>query len=172
MLLGLGVLPELVDTQLERIVSGAAEADRNPDVVEKWVMARCNVADSREAAIEELKPSLAAVAHHSLQFSMAEKGVPDEYVEPLETLLDRYESDEHNVPGGVNRALLDELDLTDYLVDRYAVVGTPDDCITRLSQLREHDGIDGVFLAPPSDRRGKVIERIGSEVFPELPSGA
>lgn len=167
-LLGLGVLPELIDSQLDRVAAGAESARRDLDDVETWVMARCNVADTRDAAIDELKPSLAAVAHHSLQFSMEEKGVPEEYIEPLETLLERYESDEHNVPGGVNRTLLDELDVTEYLVDRYAVVGTPGDCIEQLAALQEHDAIDGVFLAPPSDRRGEVIRRLGEDVLPEI----
>lgn len=165
---GTGILPEIIDDQIERVREGARDAGRDPDEVEIWVMARCNVDDDRETAIDELKPMLAAHAHHSLGYSMEGKRVPEEYVEPIEALIESYNSKEHGLEGGANRDLLDELELTDYLVDRFGVVGTPEDCLERLREMEAIDNLDGIHLVPSTGIKRKVITSFGEQVLPHM----
>ncbi len=166
--LGTGILPELIAEQVERVNEGAHRAGRSPEEVDKWVLARCNVMNDRADAIEKLKSSLAGVAHHSLQFSMEGKSVPDEYREPLETLISKYNTDAGTLPGSPNAELLDQLDLTEYLANRYGVVGTPDDCIRKMEEIHNTGLVDGVFLSAAPGRKREVIQLFGTEVLPSI----
>lgn len=166
--LGTGILPNLIAEQVERVNEGARRAGRSPEEVGKWVLARCNVMAEREEAIDKLKSSLAGVVHHSLQFTMEGKSVPEEYREQLETLIANYDDNAGTSPGSPNGELLDELGLTEYVAKRYGVVGTPADCIEKIEEIENTRHIDGVFLSAAPGRKREVIEMFGSEVLPSI----
>jgi 5,10-methylenetetrahydromethanopterin reductase len=88
-LVGLGNLPEVIETAVELVNEDARAAGRTPADVETWVLAKVNVAEGYEEAVDGIKMALAASAHHSLQFTMANKGVPDEHRAALEELVRR-----------------------------------------------------------------------------------
>lgn len=164
--IGTGILPELIEQQVERVEEGRKAAGRNPDDVKIWVLARSNVDDERKTAVDELKPSLAGVAHHSLQFTMKGKGVHEEYREPLKELIENYNSDQHGQPKSTNKELVENLDLTEYLASRYGVVGTPEDCLEKLESIEQTGLVDGVFLSAPSGKKEEYISKFGTEVLP------
>lgn len=166
-LMGLGLTPELIEKQVERINEGAASIGRDPDSVEKWVVARCNIDDDREQAIDDVRGSLASVAHHSLKFSLEGKFVPEQYHEAIQQItgqnLSRNRESKYQ-----SHELISELGLRDYLAERYGVVGTPEDCIEKITKIQETGLVDGMMVSAPIGRKRNVISRFGNEVLPEL----
>lgn len=165
-MIGTGLFPELIEDSLEHVREGAREAGRDPEAIETWLFAKANVADDRATAVDEIRMALAASANHAFRHTLEGKMVPDEYRDPIRELRDRYVSHEHEQTGEtVNRRLPDELGLTDYLADRFAVVGTPDDCRAKLDEIASVDGLDGVLLTALSEDERGLVERMGRDVL-------
>lgn len=165
-MIGTGLFPELIEDSLEHVREGAREAGRNPDDLETWLFAKANVADERETAVEEIKMALAASANHAFSHTLEGKMVPDEHVDAIERLKDEYVSHEHEQPGEThNKQLVEELGLTDYLADRFAVVGTPADCRAKLDEIESVDGLDGVLLTALSEDERGLVSRLGRDVL-------
>lgn len=166
-LMGLGLTPELIEKQVERINAGAESAGRDPSDVQKWVVGRCNIDDDREQAIDDLRGSLASVAHHSLKFSLEGKFVPEQYHEPIQQItgqnLSRNRESKYS-----SHELITELGLRDYLAERYGIVGTPEDCIEKITRIKDSGLVDGMMISAPIGRKGTVIERFGKEVLPNV----
>lgn len=169
-LIGTGLLPEVLEEQISHVHEGARAVNRDPSGIEVWVMGRSNIADSKTDALEPIKSSLAGAANHALRFTMEGKRVPEEYTDAFNELLSRYDTSHHSEPGtSPNAALLDELGLTEYVADRWGVVGTPQEYIEKLETVDSIEGIDGVFLTTPTDQTRRVMRRIGDDVIPSLP---
>ena len=64
----------------------------------------------------------------------------------IRALRDGYKTSEHNViEKGHNAALVDEYGLRDYLAERFAIVGTPEECRKRLEDM-EKMGVTGLRI--------------------------
>lgn len=165
-MIGTGLFPELIADSIEQVNEGAREAGRDPAEVETWIFAKANVADERETAVDEIKMALAASANHAFRHTLEGKSVPEEYRDPIRELRKRYVSHEHEQLGETtNRRLPDELGLTDYLADRFAVVGSPADCRAKLTKIESVDGLDGVLLTALSEDETGLVSRFGREVL-------
>jgi 5,10-methylenetetrahydromethanopterin reductase len=127
-----GVLPEIVRDSIEQVRAGAREAGRDPEAVEMWWWPDVNIAPSRREAIEEIKMSLAAAGNHLSRFTTEGKHVPPELLPRIRALGERYTYADHVQPGSANARLIEALGLVDYLAGRFAVAGTPADCIRAL----------------------------------------
>jgi 5,10-methylenetetrahydromethanopterin reductase len=165
-IVGLGVSPEVRETAVSAIEAGARAAGRDPDDIENWYFVQANIADDAATALDEIRGALAGVAHHSLQFSLEGKAVPERYREPVRELVERYDSAAHQQDGtGSNEDLVGELGLTDYLADRYAVAGTRDQVAARLSDLEQAGNVDGLLLTEHTDEPPSVLSWIGEELL-------
>lgn len=168
-IVGLGLLPEVIEGAVEMINEGARQAGRDPDEVEKWFLAQVNIAESHQTAVDEIKMALAASAHHSLQFTMEGKNVPEEREEELRELVQRYDPRKHEETGETtNRQLVEELGLTDYLADRYAIVGTVEDCIEKIRSIEETNNVDGIVMPLHREADRDLLSRLGTEVLPHV----
>jgi 5,10-methylenetetrahydromethanopterin reductase len=164
---GLGKTPAVVEAATERIDAGARAAGRDPGTVERYVYVDANVRDDRERALAEMTHSLAASAHHALQFTFEGKAVPPELADDLRRLVEGYDSTVHGRPDrDANRRLVDDLGLRGYLADRFAVAGTPADCRDQLEAIADTGAVDGVLLAVHTGRNHAVLERFAGEVIP------
>jgi 5,10-methylenetetrahydromethanopterin reductase len=162
-----GTDPAILTESLQAVHRGAREAGRDPADVEVWVFVKLGIADTREQAVEAIKMSLAASVNHAFRQSLEGKHVPDEHVPAIRELIRRYRTAAHVKADGANHSLTDELGLTDYLADRFGVVGTPQECLGRIRTL-ESAGVHGVvFGAFGRDPLG-LVRRFGEEVLPEL----
>lgn len=132
-----GLFPEIIRDSIERVHRGACEAGRDPASIDLWWFPLANVAADRRMAIDEITMSLAPAGTHLAHAGSEGKHVPPELVARLEELDRRYHYDEHDVPAGANRHLVEELGLVDYLADRYAIAGTPAECITKIKTAVE-----------------------------------
>ena len=131
-IVGLGLTPDVIRLSLAAIERGARAAGRRLANVDVWWFAKTNVADTREAAVAPIAMALAASANHAFRFTLEGKGVPPELHDRIKGLQREYEPHHHEIPGAGNAGLIDRWGLTEFLVDRFAIAGTPDDCATQI----------------------------------------
>jgi 5,10-methylenetetrahydromethanopterin reductase len=129
---GLGLTPEVIALSLGAIEEGARAAGRRLDDVDVWWFAKTHLADTRAAALEPIKMALAASANHAFRFTLEGKGVPADLHEKIRALQREYNAHHHEIAGAANASLPDRWGLTEFLADRFAIAGTPADCVTQL----------------------------------------
>jgi 5,10-methylenetetrahydromethanopterin reductase len=133
-IVGLGLTPDVIALSQEAIERGARAAGRALADVDVWWFAKTSLADRRADAIEPIKMALAASANHAFRFTLVGKGVPPHLHEKIKALQREYNAHHHELPGAANASLPDRWGLTEFLVDRFAIAGTPEDCIAQLSR--------------------------------------
>jgi 5,10-methylenetetrahydromethanopterin reductase len=133
-IVGLGLTPEVIRLSLAAIERGARAAGRTLDDVDVWWFAKTSLADRRNEAIEPIKMALAASANHAFRFTLDSKGVPVDLHERIRALQREYNAHHHEIPGAANASLPDRFGLTEFLVDRFAIAGTPADCVAQISR--------------------------------------
>ena len=131
-IVGLGLTPEVIHLSLAAIERGARAAGRTLADVDVWWLAKTNLADTREAAVAPIKMALAASANHAFRFTLEGKGVPAELHAPIRGLQRDYDAHHHEIAGAGNAGLTDRWGLTDFLVDRFAIAGTPAECAAQI----------------------------------------
>jgi 5,10-methylenetetrahydromethanopterin reductase len=163
---GLGLTPEVIALSLAAIERGARAAGRTLDDLDVWWFAKTSLADTRAAAIEPIRMALAASANHAFRPTLEGKGVPPDLHEKIRALQREYNAHHHEIAGAANASLPDRWDLTEFLVDRFAVAGTPADCV---AQLRRAMGagarqflITGFVPDPPAFMRRWMKEVAGA----------
>lgn len=132
-----GLLPEIVRDSIEHVRAGARQAGRDPEAIDMWWWPDVNIAATRREAVDEIKMSLAAAGNHLSRFTTEGKHIPPELVPKVQALGARYTFTDHVMPGSANCRLIEELGLVDYLADRFAAAGTPEDCIRKLERAAE-----------------------------------
>ena len=163
-----GLTKDVLADTVSRIREGESAAGRPEGSAEVWAFAKCNISDKREDAVDEIKMALAASGHHAFRFTLDGKNVPEELVEAVMALQGEYVATEHEQLGETrNSALSDELGLTDFLADRFAVVGTPDECLQKVRQIQE-SGVDRLLILAISSDSDNIIRRFGQEVIARL----
>jgi 5,10-methylenetetrahydromethanopterin reductase len=162
-----GTDPVIIADSLRLLHEGAAEAGRDPDDIDVWLFLKAGIGDTHEEAVDGIKMGLAGSAHHAFRFTLEGKHVPDALAPAVKELVHRYETQAHEVWDGANRHLTDELGLTDYLADRFGVIGTPNECIERLRAVQAA-GIDNVLIAALGPDPLGVVRRFGHDVMPAI----
>jgi 5,10-methylenetetrahydromethanopterin reductase len=157
--------PEIVVESVAAVHEGAREAGRDPAEVDVWVFIKLGIADTREEAVDGIKMSLAASVNHAFRHGLEGKHVPPEYIPAIRELIARYQTQAHVKADGANHSLTDELGLTDYLADRFGVVGTPEECVARIRSLGEV-GVDGVIFGVFGRDPLGLVRRFGTEILP------
>ncbi len=135
-IVGLGLTPDVIALSLAAIERGARAAGRTLADVDVWWFAKTNVADTHDEAVLPIKMALAASANHAFRFTVEGKGVPAELHEPIKGLQREYNAHHHEIDGGGNTGLTDRWELTEFLVDRFAIAGTPSECVAQIDRAR------------------------------------
>jgi alkanesulfonate monooxygenase SsuD/methylene tetrahydromethanopterin reductase-like flavin-dependent oxidoreductase (luciferase family) len=144
MICGAGRDPVAVGTLAE-----AAGEETGPTTA-AWASVRLAVAP-RPADVPELRkrllPRAISAARFNFGTSFAGKNVPAAYHDVLATRFASYDFAWHGQAGSTPTARMfaDRPDIEDYLLDRFAVVGTAETCRARLVELHRH--VDGIFLS-------------------------
>ncbi len=129
---GMGLTPEVIRLSLEAIERGARASGRTLADLDVWWFAKTNLADRRQDAIAPITMALAASANHAFRFTLDGKGVPADLHERIRCLQREYDAHHHEIAGAGNAGLTDRWGLTEFLVDRFAIAGTPDDCAAQI----------------------------------------
>ena len=145
-----GTSPEVVTSARQAVVDGASAAGRDPGEVDFWVMTRASVGSTAEDAYAPIKANLASAGSHGLRSAAQLATVPEAFVDAVRELQRRYDQSEHVKWDGANARLVDELGITPYLAERFAIAGTPGHVCERFDDLAEL-GVDRV-LVPAVDR--------------------
>lgn len=132
-----GLLPAIIKDSIAQVQVGCDRAGRKLADIDMWWLPITNVSESRERAIHEIAPTLASAGSHLSRFTTEGKHIPPDLLEGIKALGRRYRSDQHDKPNSTNRALISELGLQDYLVQRFAIAGQAEDCIRKLEQAIE-----------------------------------
>ncbi|PKB67612.1 MAG: hypothetical protein BZY81_04220 [SAR202 cluster bacterium Io17-Chloro-G4] len=163
-----GLSTEVIKESIAQIRQGEARAGKASGTTQVWAFAKCNIADERDQAVEEIKMALAASGHHAFRFTLDGKHVPEEFRESIAILQREYVPVEHEQLGRTRNAVLsDELGLTDYLADRFAVVGTPEECRAKVRSI-EAAGVDMLLITAIGPQPAEIIRRFGEDVIGQL----
>ena len=163
-----GLTPEILEDTVAHVRAGEWHAGKPLGDTEIWAFAKCNISDDHDAAIDEIKMALAASAHHAFRFTLEGKHVPEELHEAMMAIQGEYVPAEHEQVGDTrNAAITDEFGVTDYLADRFAVAGTPEECRAKVSQI-QGSGVDVLQITAISHDPGDIIRRFGEDVISHL----
>lgn len=167
---GSGLTPEVVAETLTTIEAGARSGGRELDDLDIWWDTRSGIAPTHSGALHRAKESLASVGNHAFRDGFAGKHVPEELHDRLRAYQGRFDYAKKGT-SAQNSPLMDELGLTDYFVERFGVVGTPDEFVARLRRLYAI-GVRQVSLATHDRGLAGVpgsLDLIGEHVLPRLP---
>ncbi|MBI2867996.1 MAG: LLM class flavin-dependent oxidoreductase [Chloroflexi bacterium] len=166
--IGSGLLTEVVADAKEAIHQGAREAGRDPESLDLWWHARGNIERDRRKAVEALMSQLASIANHATRFTLEGKRVPNELHGAFKELHRRYEYSQHTAmtARNPNAALLEEMGLSDYVAERWGLVGTADDIIERVNRLATY-GVKKLWLGGLM-RRPETSTMFGQQVLPHF----
>lgn len=168
-IVGTGVGEDVVRDAFSSIGEGTARAGRKVQDVDIWWALSAHVADTRKEALSMIRMLLAAKANHLARFPHQNKHVPLEYREALERIHREYNYLEHQKPGAgtTNARLVRESALESYLAERYAIVGTPDECVSTLRSL-ERSGVQKIWLNVHFEDKIGFIRRWSREVMARI----
>lgn len=153
--------------QSEAIVAdGAARTGRDPQSVEQWQIASLDCNEDAAAARAKAGAILAFMAGgYILNTSdLAQRGVPEHLREPLRELKRRYSTR----PGAADARLVDELGLFDYLAERFAIYGTPEQCLRQARAARDAGLKRVMFTVSLASDPVRTVELFGERVLPAL----
>jgi 5,10-methylenetetrahydromethanopterin reductase len=154
-----GVEPTVLGQSIEIVRDGARSMGRDPSEVEIWVMTRGAVRDTFEEAVADIEANVASGAR-----LLPLDTVPEELRPVILEMRSRYDDSRHVEVAGNNAQLARELGLTDYLIDRLSICGTPEMCREKVAAI-EHLGIDVLYFAGSVREPANLIRRMGTEVF-------
>ncbi|MEK7872487.1 MAG: LLM class flavin-dependent oxidoreductase [Chloroflexota bacterium] len=129
-IIGTGVLPEVVEDSLAELRAGAQEAGRRVEDIDVWWLVMGNLAEDDATALNDIKNSLVTYANLAFRFTTEGKRLPPEYEPAVRRIHAEYNAMEHAKFGPSHHAnLCDELGLTPYLRKRFSVCGSPKEFI-------------------------------------------
>lgn len=165
-ILGSGFWPERIQADLPYVAEGARVAGRGLADVELWVFGPGNAADTWQGAVDPLLAALADRGRHALGRPLPGGAAPPELVPALQRLAQEYRPHAHQ--GGadsVNGRLVAELGLTSFLASRFALAGTPEQCIAQARAVAA-TGVRGFMLTIVTPNALETIRTIGERVLP------
>jgi 5,10-methylenetetrahydromethanopterin reductase len=164
--IGSGLLPEVIEDSLRRVEAGARESGRTLDDLDIWWSARPSVARTAAQAIEEIKGSISSAGNHSMRFGFEGKNVPPDIAPRLKRFVEGYDTTQHQAAEGDNVRRMEEAGLTEYFFARWGVVGDPPAFAGRLRELQSL-GVEQLWFAWGAARLHH-FELLRDEVLPAL----
>jgi alkanesulfonate monooxygenase SsuD/methylene tetrahydromethanopterin reductase-like flavin-dependent oxidoreductase (luciferase family) len=141
-----------LDVPAVEFLRGHAAAAREDAArpLETWALVNAHLVEDEARAEEAREITLpVAVARFNFQRGFDGKNVPAAFEEPLTEQLAKYNFYRHAVTTKDNangRLLRGFPEIEDYVVDRFALVGTADQCRERLRAFVDASQVDGVWL--------------------------
>jgi 5,10-methylenetetrahydromethanopterin reductase len=161
-----GITADNLAQSEERVRKGAEYANCSLRDFETWQIASLDCNEDGAAARKTAGAILAFMAGgYILNTSdLSVQGVPETYHGAIRKLRERYSTR----PGEADAALVDELGLFDYLAGRFAIYGTPDQCIEQLSKARAAGLKRVMFTVSVASDPARTVELFGERVLPKF----
>jgi len=164
---GTGLLPEVIQGTIARIQAGAREAGRDSTDVDIWFTTRTSLDEDREKAVQNVKASVSSILNHSMRFGLEDKHVPEDLKSKIQTYVDGYELYDHVLQEGRNPKWMDQLGLTQYALERFALAGNAHDWIARIEQIAQA-GARKIWVslrADSMDRQTHYMRILGEQIM-------
>ena len=160
-ILGAGTTPEVIEWARGCIAEGEVRAGRAPGRTPVWVDLIVSVGEDRDTVRQAIRPRLCNRANHN--FRMGYHSVPEAHLPGVQAFREGY--DESDVGAKTRNAER----ITDYIIDRFAIVGTRADVVERFEMLHEM-GVERVIVAMPFglEERYQIVETLAREVLPRV----
>ena len=163
---GLGLEPEVLAVCLEHLRRGAERSGRSLEDLDIWAMARVNVGTDRGALIREIRMELASTAHHAFRFTLAGKQVPPAFHQAIRRVQSGYQPHQHEAHGeSPNARLIADPEFLEYMAQRFAILGTPEECADQIRRVGE-SGISNILFTGFVEERQALLRTLGDSVFP------
>src|SRR4030095_4033038 len=107
------------------------------------------VDDDGDLARRRVRSRMANRAHHNFRFTM--ETVPEGEAAGVKRFMDNFD---------ISKPIEERIDpdfVTDYLLERFTIAGTPEECIVKVRRL-ESDGIKRILLTPPNTIYDQVMD--------------
>src|SRR5438128_4684785 len=164
---GTVLLPEVIQGTIARIQAGAREAGRDPADVDIWFTTRTSLDEDSEKAVQNVKASVSSILNHSMRFGLEDKHVPEDLKSKIQTYVDGYELYDHVLQEGRNPKWMDQLGLTQYALERFALAGDAHDWIARIEQIAQA-GARKIWVslrADSMDRQTHYMRILGEQIM-------
>ncbi|MDP6364574.1 MAG: LLM class flavin-dependent oxidoreductase [Nitrospinota bacterium] len=155
-MVGSGVYEETVGWVMKHLGAGIANRDAGLGVLDIIFGAVVSVDRDGHAAREKVRSRVANRAHHN--FRMTLDSVPEEFRPEIQNLLDNFDVSNWRHPKHVPL-------ITDYILDRFTITGTPEDCVKRIKEVESY-GVKFIMIDPPSQDFDESLEMFAKEVLP------
>ncbi|MFQ5860337.1 MAG: LLM class flavin-dependent oxidoreductase [Dehalococcoidia bacterium] len=155
-IVGSGVYRETVDWATGNLRKGMETRDPPLGELDIIFGAMCSVDQDGHAAREKLRARVANRANHNFRRTL--ESVPPEHRAEVQRLLDNFDVSDWRSPKHIPL-------ITDYILDRFAITGTPEKCVERIRQLESY-GVQSIMIDPPSQDFDQSLELFAREVLP------
>ncbi len=158
-ILGTGFDFDVLEWAEARIAEGAKEAGRSLGDIDIMPAGMIVVDDDGDRARQRVRSRMANRAHHNFRFTM--ETVPESEVAGVKRFMDGFD---------ISKPIEERVDpdlVTDYLLQRFTIAGTPAQCIERVRQL-EAAGVKRLLLTPPNAVYDETMEAWGRRVLAAL----
>lgn len=155
-ILGTGFAKPVTDWARQRIAEGAKEAGRTLEEIDIMPAGMIVVDEDGDLARRRVRSRMANRAHHNFRFTM--ETVPEGEAAGVRRFMDNFD---------ISKPIEERIDpsfVTDYLLDRFTIAGTPQECIEKVKRL-ESDGIKRILLTPPNAIYDQVMDAWGERVI-------
>jgi 5,10-methylenetetrahydromethanopterin reductase len=155
-ILGTGFDMQVTDWARQRITEGSREAGRSQDEIDIMPAGMIVVDDDGDLARRRVRSRMANRAHHNFRFTM--ETVPEGEAAGIQRFMDNFD---------ISKPIEERVDpkfVTNYLLERFTIAGTPAECIDKVKRL-EADGIKRILLTPPNAIYDQVMETWSERVI-------
>ncbi|MGE5302529.1 MAG: LLM class flavin-dependent oxidoreductase [Alphaproteobacteria bacterium] len=143
----------------DKIRQGATEAGRNERDVAIVAAGMLCVRDDGNEARRIVRNRIANRAHHNFRFTF--DTVPPQELEGVKRFMDGFD---------VMKPMEERVDpdlVNDYLIHRFSIAGTPNECIGRIEEFQAA-GVEHLMLTPARKVYHESVDRFAKDVIPHF----
>ena len=155
-ILGTGFDKAVTEWARQRIAEGTKDAGRKLEEIDIMPAGMIVVDDDGDLARRRVRSRMANRAHHNFRFTM--ETVPEGESAGVQRFMDNFD---------ISKPIEERVDpsfVTNYLLERFTIAGTPRECINKVKRL-EAEGIKRILLTPPNAIYDQVMEAWGKQVI-------
>ena len=155
-ILGTGFDKSVTEWARQRIAEGTKDAGRKLDEIDIMPAGMIVVDENGDLARRRVRSRMANRAHHNFRFTM--ETVPEGEAAGVKLFMDNFD---------ISKPIEERIDpsfVTDYLLERFTIAGTPQECIAKVKRL-EAEGVKRILLTPPNAIYDQVMNAWGRQVI-------
>jgi len=158
-ILGTGFDLKVYNWAKEQIAEGARQAGRPESEIDIIAAGMLCVDTDGNKARKIVRNRLANRAHHNFRFSY--ETVPPQELDGIKKFMAGFD---------VMKPMEDRVDpdlVNDYLIQRFAIAGTPEECIAKIKELQAA-GVEHLMLTPARTVYNETVEAFAKSVIPHF----